>query len=289
MNKYLIINADDFGFTSETNKAVVELMKAQRITSTSLLCCAPHAEEAAVLAKENGFKVGVHLSLNSDFKEAPWKSLSGAKSLTDEGGNLLFDQKLLAKQAKSEDVDLECEAQIKFLKDRGVEIDHFDNHCGTMYGINMRLFFVNAFRLSKKYGVPFRFPKHYRFLNDFFKNGVPFYIKLAFKAVVATGKRMRATLIDDMASNPYQMKDIASYSELKNYYLKAVRNLREGVTEIFLHPSYHAPEIAKFTTEWQKREWELELLFSDEFFKAIKDEGIELIDYTKAKEILTKK
>jgi predicted glycoside hydrolase/deacetylase ChbG (UPF0249 family) len=278
--KKLIINADDFGLCAETNRAVAELFSAGKITSTSLLAAAPFAEEAVALAKSTGFAVGAHLVLNSDFYEYPWKSLTGAKSLIDSGGNLSSDLKHIAKHARGRDVTKECQAQIDFILSRGAKLDHIDNHCATMYGINMRLFFINAYRLCRKYKQPFRFPKFNRFLTDYFPKKIPAPVKLAHKVVYGVGRLYRVKFVDDIVSNPYKIEDIPNYAALRDYYLSAIANLSYGTTDMFLHPSYHCPELARLTPEWKKREWELELLQSGVLLDRAREEGVELISYS---------
>ena len=41
MSKYLIINADDFGYNPQQTKAIDELMRGKLITSTSLMTVMP--------------------------------------------------------------------------------------------------------------------------------------------------------------------------------------------------------------------------------------------------------
>jgi predicted glycoside hydrolase/deacetylase ChbG (UPF0249 family) len=277
-NKKLIINADDFGICQETNKAIKELFLAKKITSTSLLAVGDAAEDALNIAKELGIKVGAHLTLNSDFETQPWRSLSAAQSISKDG-RLFSDLAILSKNAKSADVTLECKKQIEFITQAGVELDHLDNHSGTMYGINGRLFFINAFRLARQYRLPFRFPKRGGFLDGFFGGKAPAIIKAAHKTVAFVGKIMGARLVDDMISNPYSIKDIPDYNALEKYYLEAVTGIGEGVTEMFLHPSYASPKLSIMTQEWTKRQYELEFLFSGKLEKRLADEGIELVSY----------
>lgn len=66
MSKYLIINADDFGYNPQQTKAIDELMRGKLITSTSLMTVAPDAANAAELARIGGYPVGVHLTINTD-------------------------------------------------------------------------------------------------------------------------------------------------------------------------------------------------------------------------------
>ena len=81
MSKYLIINADDFGYNPQQTKAIDELMRGKLITSTSLMTVAPDAANAAELARLGGYPVGVHLTINTDDSKNRWKSNSGAPSM----------------------------------------------------------------------------------------------------------------------------------------------------------------------------------------------------------------
>ena len=50
MDKYLIINADDFGMCRGSNLAVMELLKAGKITSSTIMAPCAWAPEAAQFA-----------------------------------------------------------------------------------------------------------------------------------------------------------------------------------------------------------------------------------------------
>lgn len=278
IERKLIINADDFGISNATNQAIKELLEDKKITSTSLIANANYAEEAIEIARELKQYVGVHLTLNSDFAQHPWRVLSeiSDNSLTDDNGNLYSDVNLVAK-AKAIDVFNECEAQIRYLLDKGILIDHIDNHSGTMYGINKRLFFLIAFRLARKYDLPFRFPKYNYFLEDYFTEKTPLLIKIAHKVITYIAKYKKVRLIDDMITNPYS--NIQDYNTLKDYYLNAITNMRCNITELFMHPSYPCPIHSPLTSEWQKRVWELEFLNSSAFSNRLSDEGIKLLTY----------
>jgi predicted glycoside hydrolase/deacetylase ChbG (UPF0249 family) len=76
------------------------------------------------------------------------------------------------KQAKRRDITRELEAQYLRLLDMGCVPDHADSHAGTLYGTNGRLFFLNAYALCKKYGLPFRFATEDSFLTRQFGGDV---------------------------------------------------------------------------------------------------------------------
>lgn len=276
----LIINADDFGICPETNRAIRELFSAKLITSTSLLITAESSLEAVEIIKTDQLDFGLHLTLNSDFSEYLWKcAYKGRSSLNDGKGFLFSDTKEVAQKAKYRDVTLECEAQFAILNEFGITPDHFDNHSGTMYGINLRPFFINAFKLSKKMNLPFRFPKRNTFLKDYFSGRVPSYITFAHKMILGTAKMCGAKLIDDMISNPFSIKDIRSYEDLEEYYIDQVLNIGEGVTEMFFHPSYSSDKYKSLMPEWQKREYELKFLMSGKLHDIVEKEGIKIISY----------
>lgn len=70
--RYLIINADDFGLCESMNQAICELFRLGAITSSSILSPAPMAMNACRYAKEGSFPVGVHWTLFSEWKEECW-------------------------------------------------------------------------------------------------------------------------------------------------------------------------------------------------------------------------
>lgn len=269
MDKYLIINADDFGLNKEQNEAIRELLEKKLITSTSLMSVTPEAEEATVYAKEIAFPVGVHITLNSDDEKELYPSLTGANSLGREG--LWHKSKDLTLRAKRTDVRAELEAQYRYITDKGARVDHADSHCGTVYGINGRRFFLDAFDFCKEHKLPFRFPKSVGFLERQIGMRIPSPVIKIQKMIVASAKKRGVSLLDDLVSNPWSMERIKDYDTLRKYYLDAVDNCLDGVTEIFLHPALPNDSYGK---EWQKREFEYRLLKSGDLLQRAEDRGI---------------
>ena len=183
--RFLIINADDFGLCESMNQAICELFRLGAVTSSSILSPAPMAMNACRYAKEGSFPVGVHWTLFSEWKEECWMPADKEKrdsSLT-VNGLLPADGGAAAKRAVSGDVTRELEAQYRFMMDAGCMPDHADSHGGNLYGINGRLFFLNAFRLCQKYRLPFRFARSPAFLERQFGGKVSPALKAAHAAV----------------------------------------------------------------------------------------------------------
>ncbi len=57
--KYLIINADDLGYSRERNNGIVECLKKGIVTNTSLLVNGFEAEHAVKLCSQIGLSVSV--------------------------------------------------------------------------------------------------------------------------------------------------------------------------------------------------------------------------------------
>ena len=285
-NRYLIINADDFGLCKETNDAVEHLFNEGRITSTTVMVPGKESKDAINRAKSSSrIKMGLHITLNSDFCHEKWQSAAPSgkvPSLLDEDSKLFYDVDCLYKNAKGNEVAIEINAQYDFVMSLGYRPTHADSHCGTLYGLSGRPFLKEAYEFCAKHKLPFRFPKSKTFIISKFGGNVPREIDTAHTGAVAFAEKMGISLLTDMVTNPFDMKDIPSYDNLKEFYLSAIRNIKEGVTELFLHPSGNNRDFMLITSNWQKRIWEYQFLLDDDMMKTIELEGIKLVSWDNA-------
>lgn len=276
MSKYLIINADDFGYNEQQTNAIRYLLKNGLITSTSFLSVTPYSQTAAEAAINDNISVGIHLTINSDKGNESWKSLSNATSICDANG-LTANGKQLTFHAKRKEVANEIEAQYKYLTDRGITVDHADNHCGTFYGINGRRFYIDVYEFCKKYSLPYRFPKKPDFIaRQLGIKRVPKLICNFQNAIVSQGLKRGVRLLDDLVSNPWSADKIRDCESLQKYYLDAIDNCSEGITEFFLHP---AEEKEDPSGNWKKRVFEYEILKSGVLLQKAKENNIKVISW----------
>lgn len=270
MSKFLIINADDFGYNLEQNEAIKHLLSENLISSTSAMSVAPEISSAIAYSKNEGIDLGVHLTINSDNKDAPWRSVSDGRVLPKESKELTF-------HTTREYVRNELEAQYQLLIKGGACVDHADNHCGTLYGINGRAFFNDAFDFCAKHNLPYRFPKTSGFLDRQLGINSPKIVKAFQNYVVSCGNKRKVKMLDDLASNPWNVERIGCLDNLRNYYLDLVDNCIDGVTEIFMHPALPINEPQQ--GEWQKRVWEYEILKSGCLIEKAKEKGIQIVSW----------
>ena len=132
----LIVNADDFGYTTGVNRAIVEAHTRGIVTSTTLMANGPAFSEAAHLATgAPRLSVGCHVVL---IDGAPLLPPSEISSLCGENGKPSFRDGLISFAARAmaglldgEEIEAEATAQIRRVQSSGIVVSHFDTHKHT--------------------------------------------------------------------------------------------------------------------------------------------------------------
>lgn len=131
----LILNADDFGLTSGVNRAIVELHRAGRLTSATLMARAAATEEAIELAHSTPtLGVGGHVVLVDGEPVLPAEkipTLADPRTGRFQPKLGAFLQRLLAGRIHSSEIEAEAAAQIALLQSKGVRLTHIDTHKHT--------------------------------------------------------------------------------------------------------------------------------------------------------------
>lgn len=284
MSRYLIINADDYGVCPETNEAVEEAFNNGCLTSCTVMPPAFASIDAIERAKRNQkIKMGLHITLNSEYKDDPWRSIappSFVSSLLESGLYIRRNTEDLYRHAVSEEVETEIFAQYRYIADRGYKPTHADNHCGTVYGFKGRPFYDPVFSLCSRYKLPFRLPKRKTYLETAYGGRIPEHTDRLHSEAVEKAARLGIPLPDDLVTNHEGLRDIPSYEYLKFFYIRTVVNLKEGITELYMHPSKESKTVK--LPGGIKRVWEYRVLLDDDFKKTIEREGINLVSYDTA-------
>ena len=129
----LIVNADDFGFTSGVNRAIVEAHTRGVVTSSTLMANGPAFAEASLLAKGNPrLSVGCHVVL---IDGDPVVDSQQLPSLTAQGhfrdGLKTFAARAIAGRMNAEEIRAEATAQIRKIQAAGISVSHVDTHKHT--------------------------------------------------------------------------------------------------------------------------------------------------------------
>lgn len=129
----LIVNADDFGFTSGVNRAVFEGHSRGIVSSTTLMAGGAAFAEAVQLAKTAAnLSVGCHVVLIDgepilDAERIP--SLTASRRFRD--GLKAFAARALTGRIDSDEITAEATAQIRKIQSAGIVVSHFDTHKHT--------------------------------------------------------------------------------------------------------------------------------------------------------------
>lgn len=288
MDKYLIINADDFGMCHAQNLAIEDLLKKGSITSSTIMACCPWAREAVEFSKENPqFAIGVHLTTTAEWKNYRWAPVNteNTASLRDEEGYMYHEGIDFAKNADIEQVKGEIEAQIEKLKTLGLNPSHLDNHMGTLYGIDNGRFelLTSVIEIAGKYGLPFRVPTKFtdaQFGNEMLDIKIPKeMVTELFSQFEEFGKINKVAMLDYLMPGDWAGPQKDSYENYREYIYELYRTFDEGVTETYIHPALESDELKAITGAWERRVWEYKLFSDPKTKQHIESLGIKLINY----------
>ena len=165
--------------------------------------------------------------------------------------------------ATPEQALLEGRAQIQRALDAGVDVTHLDSHMGTLqYDPRYLQSYVQL-------GVEFKLPLRMASQETMARNGHPeLRDQIAAKGIIFTDYFIQDELKQEQAKG------------VKPFWLGVVKNLKPGVTELYIHAALAGDELKAITGSWRTRSEQYELFAHDEEMKKlVTDEKIILIGY----------
>ena len=132
----LIIRLDDVGFCHAANMAAKRILDEGVCTSISVIVNTPWLDEAVELLRAHPeVSVGVHLTLNCEWREFRWgpvRPYTEVPSLVDGFGKFHGTRRdLMAQGPKTDEVWKELRAQIDLALRKGLKISYCDYHMGA--------------------------------------------------------------------------------------------------------------------------------------------------------------
>ncbi len=288
MEKYLIVNADDFGMCHSANIAVMDLLSKGFITSSTIMTPCSWAKEAAQWAGKNPqHAIGVHLTFTSEWNMYRWAPMSDSStdSLRDKYGFMHHCSDEFEEKADIDEVEKEIYTQIERCKKYGLTPSHLDNHMGTLYGIETGRFeLLNLiFDIASEYKLPFRFPAVFlaeQFDNDMFEINIDKnLIASIFDKFTKYAENKGVALPDFLIPGEWNGPQRDSYENYREYMFELYKTFPDGVTETYIHPAAESDELKAITGSWARRVWEYKLFSDPAFQQHIKDCKIQLINY----------
>jgi len=286
--KNLIVNADDFGWTEGVTRGICEAHLKGLVTSTSLIANGAAFTRAVALARHTpALGIGVHLNLTNG---PPAAAKAQVKSLVNAAGE--FDAspeslllRLASNTASLAEIENEWHAQIRKIREAGIEPTHLDGHKHVQMLPGL---FEIALRLAKRHAIPaIRVSHEASPLRSALSAGGEKNASVVMKqGVQARGLKLLARDAHELAeragiATADYFCGIAQTGELTREGLaRLIRVLPEGTTELMCHPGYADDDLAATSTRLQaSRQTELEILTDTSVRNLVASQGIRLINY----------
>jgi chitin disaccharide deacetylase len=223
----IIINADDFAISENTNNTILFLHKQGVVTSTTIMANGKYFSQAVEISKDNPkLGVGVHLCLDGPFNVG-----RDYKSIMDRNSNLFFDIGKIYKKAKSfsvykSEIYREYCLQIEKVLDHGIRISHLDHH----HHLHLFLPVLDSMiKAAKKYKI-----RYIRSQKVFHLNQENFF-KHIYKNTHQLYLTSRISAVDG-----YFTLSITDSTHYENHYsrLSELLRIENKIIEIMVHPQY---------------------------------------------------
>jgi predicted glycoside hydrolase/deacetylase ChbG (UPF0249 family) len=263
-SKLLIIHADDLGAAHSIDAASFDGLDKGAVSSASIMIPTPWVGEVAAYARAHpDADLGLHLTLTSEWKTYRWGSVESSDkvpSLLDSAGTFPDDDSVVAAKAKPLEVEREIRAQIVRALALGIRPTHLDSHMGSLFTTPELM--ATYVKVAREYHLPFLAPR-----GD---PGVKPKSPLSENDVL-----LDAVVI----AGPEIPRD-----QWKQFYLKAIADLKPGLTEMIVHLGHNDSELQAVTVDhepygsaWRQRDYDV--MNSPEFKKALADNHVIVVKW----------
>ena len=261
--KLLIIHGDDLGVAHSVNVASLEALDRGDISSASIMMPTPWVAEVAAYARARpNADLGLHLTITSEWETYRWGSVAPADkvpSLLDSAGTFWAETQPVAAKAKAAEVERELRAQVERALAMGIRPTHLDSHMGALFTTPE---LVAAYvRVARDYKLPF----------------------LGLRGDPRTAPPLvteRDVLLDAVViAGPQVPRD-----QWKQFYLKAIADLKPGLTELIVHLGRDDAELQAVTVNHEPygsawRQMDTDVVRSPEFKKALRDHNVIVVTW----------
>jgi hopanoid biosynthesis associated protein HpnK len=278
------VNADDFGFSSGVNRAIVEAHSRGIVTSSTLMANGPAFPEAVEFAKQNPqLGIGCHVVLIDgepllDAEKLP--SLTHARRFGDSLKS--FIGRALTGRIADGEIFAEASAQIRKIQAAGIAVSHLDTHKHTHLFPRILRPLLRAGRecgvraVRNPFGprLPMRSSELMRRPNLWTR-----YAELRILGGFA--KKFHSTVAHEGFVTTNGTLGIEVTGTLDETLFHAIaESIPEGTWEFVCHPGYNDADLQKANTRLREsRETELRVLTLPAAREILAQKGIQLIGY----------
>lgn len=236
VNTFVIINADDFGWTEGINEGIIEAHRHGVLTSATLVANAAATRHAVAQAAHfPNLSVGVHLSYQLG---EPLLARDEVDTLYDSEGRPRFSlpalwlHATLRKKVRSQ-LDAHFRSQVEHVLNLGVPLTHLDTHKHVHFWPAV---FDLVARIASDHGIP-----AVRLVREYPADPGPAAVKtrMAVLGLFWTSIVNRRTIAQYDLRCPDRFIGIIQTGRwTRQMFMDVVRSVRPGVTEIMTHPGH---------------------------------------------------
>ena len=245
--KYLIVNADDYGYTPGVSEGIRRAHRDGIVSSTTVMMTMPSAvADLGRLREETpSLGVGVHLNVTEG---RPFRL-----------SRFFAPDALVSELASIDAADLRCEwrRQIEAFLATGTPLTHLDSHHHAAYRHPKALAIL--FELAREYRVPVRNP---------------------YPLGQADADALAGTLAASGVRHPVHFVDVFDQTLSVPALLRALAAVSVGVTEFMFHPGTVDAELRRLRpSRAEARAAELATLLHPDARAAVERLGIKLVSF----------
>lgn len=274
--KLVILHADDLAVAHSEDAASFEALDKNAVSSASIMVPCPWLTEVADYAKAHpDADLGLHLTLNSEWKTYRWGSVASSDkvpSLLDPAGTFYSTTAAAAAHAKPDQAEAEIRAQVERALAVGIHPTHLDSHMGTLFA-TPELFAVYV-KVAHEYHLPF----------------------LAIKVADERAKLLSLLSPNDVVMDAVVIAppNLQSAAERKAFYLNSLKTIEPGLTYFIVHLGHDDEELLAmmgqnepFGSAW--RQADFDAVTSPEFQQALRDNHITVIRWRDLQKLMPAK
>lgn len=268
--RVVILHADDIGMCQSSVDAYADLLDFGIMSSAATMVPCPWYPAAAEFfrAQQSNprFDIGVHCTLNSEWKNFRWGAVStrdAASGFLDADGYFFSESEPTQAQADPDAVEKELTAQVKRALAAGFDVTHMDTHMLTLFHPRLLPPYL---RVAKKFRLPaFVLDPDHAWMTD-----MPGSVKAQLRAAAKRGMPM------------FDHFDALSLTEHKNRLREAKRALDAlpvGLSALVFHPVRDGAEVRAMAPDWKCRVADYKLFLNNDFRAMIAESGVHVIGY----------
>lgn len=285
--RQLIVNADDFGFTEQVSRGILDAHREGIVTSTTLMANGG-AFDAAVSMGRRAYDlgIGVHLNLTEGLPVSPAANIS---TLVNRQGRLHLNprhliQGIMTRQVNLVEVEMELWRQITKVLAAGILPTHLDGHkhVHILPGVG-----DIVIRLAQEFSIPsIRCPREAALRIPASRPSRSSWTAAAKQYLVGRtvsvfARRFQEKLAKAGLCFPAHFYGLSQTGFLDALdILQILAGLPGGTSELMCHPGYLDADLAKTGTRLlAERETEVRALTAHEVKRLVADRRIQLISY----------